>query len=290
MQQIPIRFQGEQQQYDTSRQQQQQPQWLSTGTQQYQPESYKQGVSQFPQQGQQQEFQPSWKSSQQDTSVWKQGMGYQPQQGIQGQQGFGLGQQQQQQYQQQQGIQGQQTMFQGQWAEKHLQQNNVSVTDVAVLHLLLRLSGICYVKEHILMKLCQDNTGFIRNWHNQVTINNLDVFSKFVKIWGLTLPFPETLEKREHEIKNSLQNVSQVLTLGEALSDICASAHMVHQELSCGYMGSNNEEFKEACKKASSVLCQQYCQLKEAITKTEQFYPLPIVKSVVIHEGVQSRR
>jgi hypothetical protein len=279
--QIPIRFQDQQQQqYDTSRQQQQ-PQWLgSGGTQQYQaPQQqesvWKQGTYQQPQQGQQ-EFQPSWKSSQQqETGAWKQGMYQQPQQGYQ-----------------QQGLGQQQTMFQqqAQFVEKTIPRQDVSVSDITVLHLLLRLSGVCYVKEHVLMKLCQDNTC-IRNWHNSVTINNLDIFSKFVKVWGLTLPFPESLEKREHEVKQQLSNVSgNVITLGEALSDICGSAHMLHQELSCGYMSSCNEEFKQACKQACGILCEQYNNLKHAIKSTEQNFPLPIVKTVIFHEGVQSRR
>jgi hypothetical protein len=273
--QIPIRFQGEQYESQTSRQ----PQWLQSQQQQTPQESvWKQGQQQLPQQGQQE-------------SVWKQGQQQIPQQGFQqfgtqqyGQQGY---QQQQQPYQQQMFQQGQ---GQVQFVEKTIRDNNVAVTDLTTLHLILRQAGACYVKEHVLLKLCQDNLGMIRKWHNEITIKNLDTFSMIAHKWGLTLPFPESLEKREHEIKQQLGNVSSVISPGEAYTDLCFSAHLLQQELTCAFMSGINQEFKEACKTACAVLCENYVQLKQAIKNTDQYFPPPIVKQVVVHEGVQSRR
>jgi hypothetical protein len=187
--------------------------------------------------------------------------------------------------------QQQQTGFKGmEWSEKHIQANNVGVTDLAVLHCLLRLSGICYVKEHLMMKLAEDNSGLLKEWHHNVTIKNLDNLSEIAHKIGLTLPFPKSLEQREHQIKNSLQNVPKVVTEGEALSDICSTAHLLIQEFTCGFMTGLCPEFKEACRVGCGVVSEYYLKVKEVLRNTEQYYPPAIVKSVVCHEGITSRK
>jgi hypothetical protein len=187
--------------------------------------------------------------------------------------------------------QQQQTGFKGmEWSEKQIQANNVGVTDLAVLHCLLRLSGICYVKEHLMMKLAEDNSGLLKEWHHNVTIKNLDNLSEIAHKIGLTLPFPKSLEQREHQIKNSLQNVPKVITEGEALSDLCSTAHLLIQEFTCGFMTGLCPEFKEACRVGCGVVSENYLKLKEVLRNTEQYYPPAIVKSVVCHEGITSRK
>jgi hypothetical protein len=178
----------------------------------------------------------------------------------------------------------------GEWSEKNLKSNNVGVTDLACLHILLRLSGTCYIKEHVLMKLADDTSGVLRDWHKNVTIKNLDTFSELAIKFGLTLPFPKSLEQREQQIKSSLQNVGQVITEGEALMDLCQAAHLLCQEFACGFMSGVNPEFKEACRVGCGVVSENYLRLKEAIRNTEQYFPPPYAKTVVIHEGITTRR
>jgi hypothetical protein len=199
-----------------------------------------------------------------------------------------FGYQQPTQQQQMYGTQ-QQQVSKG-WQIVNVTKNDVSTADICALHLLLRLSGISYIKEHVLMKLCTDNNGMIREWHKNVTIKNLDALEQIAKSWNLTLPFSESLENREKQIKQALSNVPKVITESEALSDICASAHLLERELAIGGMASINNEFKNVCRNSCHNLCQEYAKLKECICSSDEFFPIPFAKTVVVKEGVQSRR
>jgi hypothetical protein len=186
---------------------------------------------------------------------------------------------------------GQQVSQQSNWVKINLHKNDVAVTDLTVLHILLRLSGNCYLKEHILMKLCNDSNGMIREWHKNVTIKNLNVLEQIYKSWGLPLPFAESLEQREQQIKQSLSNVSKnVLTEGEAFSDLCASACLLEKEFACGAMTGVNEQLKQTCKQSCETLCGEYSKIKQQVKQTDEFFPPPIVSSVIVKEGIQSRR
>jgi hypothetical protein len=268
--QIPIRYQQEQpsqwaqqpSQWETQQQQfsgKQQPQQWGEGTQPWEsqktyiPGKYEQGASE----------------SLFGTAQQQQGVGGQ-QQGFGGQQ-YGMGKS---------NI--------GQYVEKTLSKQ-VCSNDLSNLHFLVMLTGDCYVKEHVLMRLTQ-NSEVIQNWHKEVTIKNLDLLVNHYKKLGLNLPFCKTLESREQEIKSKLQQVIPVLTCGEAICSVKLRACILEQKLAETFFTSMDPELKSITQQCCENLCNNLSKLKEISHQCPEFYPAPFVRSVLVREGVEHRR
>jgi len=210
------------------------------------------------------------------------------QQGLQSEQGF---QSQQGMQQQGQGMQQQMTGKNiGQWVQKEIQSTEVSTSDLTHIHALLLISGECYIKEHVLMKLCPDSTGVLKSWHHNVTIKNLDALCQLSKSWGLTLPFHKTPEQREQEIKSKLPNVIPIFTDGEALKELKLGACLLEQHFAQAFFMSYNDQLKDVIKNLCGNLCDNVVHVKNALTNTQEFYPVPFVKTIVCKEGVPDRK
>jgi len=178
----------------------------------------------------------------------------------------------------------------GNWVTKDLRVNDVSVADLTELHLLLLTAGECYIKEHIWMKLSEDRQGLVKQWHQKVTINNLDQLCNLAQKWGMTLPCARPLEQREHEIKTRLQNVGPILTDVEVLKDLKCSACSLEQQLARAFFLSHNEDMKKIAKSLCSNVCDQVSQLKQTLCQQPDYFPVPIVKTIVCKEGVHDRK
>jgi hypothetical protein len=178
----------------------------------------------------------------------------------------------------------------GNWVTKDLRVNDVSVADLTELHLLLLFAGECYIKEHILMKLSEDRQGLVKQWHQKVTINNLNQLCNLAQKWGVTLPCARPLEQREHEIKNRLQNVGPILTDVEVLKDLKCSACSLEQQLARAFFLSHNEDMKNTAQSLCHNACDQVSQLKQALCQQPDYFPVPIVKTIVCKEGVHDRK
>jgi len=178
----------------------------------------------------------------------------------------------------------------GNWVTKDLRANDVSAADLTELHLLLLTAGECYIKEHILMKLSEDRQGLVKQWHQKVTINNLDQLCNLAQKWGLTLPCARPLEQREHEIKTRLQNVGPILTDVEVLKDLKCSACSLEQQLARAFFLSHNEDMKKTAQSLCHNACEQVTQLKQVLCQQPDYFPVPIVKTIVCKEGVHDRK
>jgi hypothetical protein len=177
----------------------------------------------------------------------------------------------------------------GKWIEKTLREQ-ISVADLTLLHLLVSATSICYVKEHVFMKLSNDTQGLIKNWHKEVTVKNLEHLTNVCKSWGLPLPCSKTPEQRENEIKQALPQKLNVLTELEVLKDIMCSACSLEQVFAQAFMSSCNSDLREIARMCCGNVCENFVQIKNHLNKMPEFHPIPIARTVLVKEGVYDRK
>lgn len=164
--------------------------------------------------------------------------------------------------------------------------------EVAEVYELLRIAGQCYVKEHLLMQLNGDKSGFIREWHQKVTIKSLDHLTPVAKEMGLTLPFPKSPEAREAEIKNGLKGLKeQIVTDGEALLELKFAGRMLGMFLAQALLTSTNKELRGLFCDMQKCVCEEYTKTMEHLKNTDSFFPTPVVeKFSFMSSGITERK
>lgn len=199
------------------------------------------------------------------------------------------------------GIKGHQPEFN--WVVKDVTSFNVNPSELMHVHMGLVLAGHCYIKEHLMLLLLGGSQGLgpesmispackvIKQWHDNVTIQNLHILTDVAKKLQLPLPFVEPLEQREHSIKRVFQQIGRiepVIKDYEALLDIKLGAlNVTHYLLQCINMATC-QVLKDAFKECFTNVCKNIDAVKDALHNTE-CVPLPIVKTfAVVDSGVTS--
>jgi hypothetical protein len=159
-----------------------------------------------------------------------------------------------------------------------VQQPKFNLCEVAEVYEMLKVLGQCYIKEHTLLALNGDKTGFLKEWHTRVTIKGLDTLIPFAKDMGLTLPFPKSLETREQEIKTALKGISaQVITDGEVLKELKIAGRQIEMCAAQAFLGCTNKELRSVFCDMKTTVGDAYTKTMEHLRETDCFFPIPVV-------------
>jgi len=167
-----------------------------------------------------------------------------------------------------------------------------NLCEISAVYELLKLSGNCYIKEHVMCALNADKTGWLKEWHTKVTIGNLNHLTAAAKEMGLTLPFPKPLEQRENEIKAHLGKCKeQVITDGEVFKELMNTGRQLENMLTNACLYACHEKLRNAFCEMKKVTADHYIKTCEQLKSTDSFFPLPIVeKFTFINSGITERK
>jgi len=184
------------------------------------------------------------------------------------------------------GMETRSQVNQGQWKEVPV--HDLSCFEVDFFNSILKFHGNCYIKEHLLMSL--NNNDILKKWHREVTIKCLDQIIPFWNSLGFEMPFTYNLEQREHDLKNKLKGLEGTLSDGEALFDIKASAFTLMHMYTNAFAHATNPQCKELILKASEILRTHFDHVKMAAIKAGDLVPHIMAKTVnTMSTGIKGR-
>jgi len=179
----------------------------------------------------------------------------------------------------------------GKFITRNITETTISAVDLAEMHCLLKAICSMYLKEHVLMSLCEDKDGHIKSWHKSVTVKAFDDFSKIAKSWGLQLPFTISPEQREHDIKRGLSGVAKgVITDYEGMIQVYESSQMLMMLIGRVINLGTNSKFTSECTSYFLSVGRHVQNLDSAIKKCSCDHPFPLVRAVTFKEGVLDRK
>jgi len=179
----------------------------------------------------------------------------------------------------------------GKFITREFTNETISGVDLSSMHCMLMALNSMYIKEHVLLCLCEDKDGHISDFHKGTTVKLFDAFAKLAKSWGLQLPFAQSPELREQIIKAGLHGVKPgIITDHEGMMQTYESSQMLMQLIGQGANMTTNSDYHSLCESWFLSVGKAIKNLDTALKKCPCHYNQPLVRAVTFKEGILDRK